>query len=272
MRAIDECYPHTFAATKAVEALTYHTPDPMTPGQLEINLRTAHRLTREGSSPLQIYEGLMQLEEIFDAYAPTDAKMKEALALYGKVHAQHRDRLLEARSAYDGAGRALQEVLEETRRRGAALSNDVMFDCIERVDAVIDAAGEGSLFAGKGKVLVAQLEKTWADHVLPGVVPGLPADPSGVSVRRVLAGSLAAGSGLAAADVILQVNGRALTTIDDLQVAVRGVKKGQELALTVRSPGVAGTRELRFALERSTVPLPAKSLEECEFDQEVDPH
>jgi C-terminal processing protease CtpA/Prc len=210
-------------------------------------------LTQKSRFPLQVYEGLLQLEEILDGYPVTDASFVKAANLYGKTHEAHARRLLEGRQSYDAAVRELREILQLAGRKGARLSNDDMFDALDRLDTLAGRAGEGSYLAGQIEGHVDRLETTWSESVLPGVVPWPPESGDGVAVRRVLKGSGAAGAGLKAGHVIVKVDGKNAATIDGLQGLCRGFKQGQQISVTVRSAGKQGTRELRFKLDRAPV-------------------
>jgi hypothetical protein len=268
MKGIDDCYPQTYAASMAVEALTHYTPDPMSEEQAGKRLRAAGRLVRKGASPIQIYEGLLQLEEILDGYPSGGSFTGEASDLYNRTQAAHADRLLDGVRVYRRVGRSAQEVLARVSDGGIRLSNDDILDCVDRLNDIQAVAGEGSLLAARIGKELGCLEEAWSDRIFPGVVPGRSDKTTGVGIRRVLAGSAAAKAGLAGGDVIVRVDGNDVKSVDDLQRIVSGFEKGQEIALVVRRTGEENLRDLRLKLDR----LPSRSLPEERQQDEPDRH
>lgn len=158
MMGVVECYPQTYAASRAIEDLTHYVSPPMTAAQATAILETATSLAQQGNTPLQLYEALIQLEEILDGYPETNAITTKALALHGTTRSAFSGQLLGGRRLYDRARRSLASCGVASVEDGAKLSSEERQERIEHLRAIAAEAGEGSYLAGQATRNIAFLE------------------------------------------------------------------------------------------------------------------
>jgi hypothetical protein len=183
MKGIDEDYPRTYAASKAIEALTYHTPPVMDPSEAKAKLRAAAGLVRQTDNPQQIYEGLLQLEEVLDGYPATDDITNQAVELCGRTRTAQAPQLLEGRRVYNAAKRSVREIMAEEGAEGSGLSKDELQNRISRLEAIVRAAGAGSYLEGLVKSQVIHLQSLGARALKPKAAEGRPGGPTGGGAR-----------------------------------------------------------------------------------------
>ena len=84
-------------------------------------------------------------------------------------------------------------------------------------------------------------------HAYAGVSIGDTADDTGAQVQRVVGGSPADKAGLQAGDVITAIDGKSISTADDLTALVNTYKPGDTAKLTVTRNGSTKTLSITFA-------------------------
>jgi serine protease Do len=95
----------------------------------------------------------------------------------------------------------------------------------------------------------------WGDKPRLGVEVQDTEDGKGVKVLDVDGDEAASKAGLKEDDIITQVNGKNITSVDDLEKNMKDVKKGDSLKITFLRNGTSQTAEIKFPKDLKTTDL-----------------
>ena len=80
-------------------------------------------------------------------------------------------------------------------------------------------------------------------------------DDDGLRITDITEGSGADKAGLKEDDIITQVNGKAITSTDDLKESLKDVKKGDKVKITYKRNNQTQTVDVKFPKELKTIDL-----------------
>jgi len=235
LKYILDQYPETQAALSA-ENLLYDYPMPeLDKEAAKAQLEQAELRLKSTNKPVIRYEAYLPLYGVIEGYMEVDALNKKAVNSLEEL--KKGSLLQEAGKQYHSLKDDTYRVMQEIRHGGSMLEREKAEKKISELKNAAEKAGSDSRLAANINNFVDKLLKSYDGPACLGAVFDRKYQGAGVRVQFVYPQTSARTYGLQPGDVILELDGQAVSRRNQLESCFRKYKPGRTVKIKARRDG-----------------------------------
>jgi len=195
-----------------------------------------HACTRieEAGTPCELHEGYTLLKKVQARFASLLDIQQKSGDVLKRLEKEKADALAEGGKVYTRLSMAAKEIEQQVMEGGSIFALETAEKCMAKLNEIAEKAGARSHLAERIETFVNHLAQSYEGPGFLGVSFDNGFEGRGAALARVHQGTAAAKHGLRAGDVIVDMDGRAVTGSEDAHAVLEGYTPGRTLVIGVR--------------------------------------
>lgn len=204
----------------------------------------------KATTPCEFHEAVMDLRKIPSIFHDVKDVAAKAENRLDELSREHASRLRVAEASYDDLRSEARLMFDLIEKEGSLLEKGQAKKYIKHLEAVSNQAGSQSRLSRTIKDFIRELEESYEGPPFLGVRFDSNHEAEGVAIQDIIKGTAAEKYGLMAGDVIVEIDGKRMERIQDVNDLLAKRKPGQKIEVKIKRGGKGEPQALDIILGR----------------------